>query len=83
MSTGGYPLGAKDDPRAPYNQPDPIKVKAKVCVSICYAKLIEVEVDENYDELDLREAARIALHKDLDSMEQKGYDEYEFDVEEY
>lgn len=55
-SLGGYPLGAADDPRAPYNQKDPEKVKVKVTVSVTYHKDFEVEVEEGYSDADLRDA---------------------------
>ena len=55
-SLGGYPLGAKDDPRAPYNQKDPEKVKVKVTVSVTYHKDFEVEVEKGYTNVDLRDA---------------------------
>lgn len=55
-SLGGYPLGAANDPRAPYNQKDPEKVKVKVTVSVTYHKDFEVEVEEGYTDADLKEA---------------------------
>lgn len=55
-SQGGYPLGASNDPRAPYNEKEPEKVKVKVTVSVTYHKDFVVEVNEGYDESDLHEA---------------------------
>ena len=55
-SLGGYPLGADQDPRAPWNQKDPEKIKVKVTVSVTYHKDFEVEVEEGYTDADLREA---------------------------
>jgi vancomycin resistance protein YoaR len=55
-SLGGYPLGAENDPRAPYNQKDPEKVKVKVTVSVTYHKDFEVKVEEGYSDADLRDA---------------------------
>ena len=55
-SLGGYPLGAENDPRAPYNQRPPEKVKVKVTVSVTYHKDFEVEVEEDYTDKDLRDA---------------------------
>lgn len=36
-SLGGYPLGAANDPRAPYNQPDPVEVECPDCAGTGYA----------------------------------------------
>ncbi len=55
-SLGGYPLGAQYDKRAPYNQPEPKKVKVNVCISVTYSKSVDVIVDENYTNEDLRDA---------------------------
>lgn len=55
-SLGGYPLGAANDPRAPYNQKRPEKIKVKVTVSVTYHKDFEVEVEEGYTDKDLRDA---------------------------
>ena len=56
FSSGGYPLGAQYDKRAPYNQPEPKKVKVNVCISVTYSKSVDVIVDENYTNEDLRDA---------------------------
>lgn len=55
-----YPPGAANDPRAPYNQKEPETIKVKVCVSVTYSKELEVEVEEGYSEIDLRDAVRDA-----------------------
>ena len=57
-SMGGYPLGASNDPNAPYNQKDPEKVKVKVTVSVTYHKDFEVEVEEGYTNIDLYDAIK-------------------------
>lgn len=41
-----YPLGAKYDPRAPYNKQT---VKKGVLISVTLSKTVEVEVDEDID----------------------------------
>ena len=51
-----YPLGAKYDPRAPYNQKEPKLVKKRVLVSVTLSKSLELEVPENFDRVDLCEA---------------------------
>lgn len=35
---GGYPLGAANDPRAPYNQPDSVEVECPDCAGTGYAE---------------------------------------------
>lgn len=55
-STGDYPLGAKEDPRAPYNQPPDVEVR--VCVSATYHSHQKVTVPHEYTDADLREAVR-------------------------
>ena len=57
-SMGGYPLGAANDPNAPYNQKEPEKVKVKVTVSVTYHKDFEVEVEEGYTNIDLYDAIK-------------------------
>ena len=56
FSNGGYPLGAANDPRAPYNEKAPEKIKLKICVSVTYSKSVEVIVPKNYERADLIEA---------------------------
>ena len=65
----GYPLGAKYDKDAPYNEK--IK-KVSLCVSVTYHKDIEVEVEGNYDEVTLNRLARekvYSMHKFMDDNE--------------
>lgn len=57
---GGYPLGAENDSRAPYNEKEPNKKLVKVFVSVTYSKSLEVEVKENYTDADLKEAVQEA-----------------------
>lgn len=57
-STGGYPLGAADDPRAPYNEKPKKKVEVNVTVSVTYSKTLNVVVEEGYELPDLIEAVQ-------------------------
>lgn len=57
-SSGGYPPGAENDPRAPYNEKPKEKIKVKAFVSVTYSKVIEVEVEEGYNEVDLKDAVQ-------------------------
>lgn len=68
FSTGDYPLGARDDPRAPYNQPPDVEVE--VCVSVTYHADVKVKVPPDYEDTDLKEAVRnqITLPGDFSSV---------------
>ena len=55
-SMGGYPLGASDDPRAPYNEKPPKKMVVNVTVSVTYSRTLDVVVDEGYTNVGLIEA---------------------------
>lgn len=46
MNTGGYPLGAKDDPNAPYNQVPLSEEEVEVCVSVTYHKTFKIKVTD-------------------------------------
>ena len=55
-STGGYPMGAENDPNAPYNQEENPEVEVEVTVSVTYHKTFKIKVkdyeivDEGEDE---------------------------------
>lgn len=52
-----YPIGADTDPRAPYNEPLPIKVKAEVGVEL--GLFVDIEVsDESEVEDKIKEIIR-------------------------
>ena len=55
-SLGGYPPGAENDPRAPYNEKPKKKVEVNVTVSVTYSKTLNVVVEEGYTNIDLIEA---------------------------
>lgn len=74
----GYPLGAKYDKNAPYNE-KPKKVS--VCVSVTYHKDIEVEVVEGgYDEVTLNYLAREKVYSMHKFMDDDGWTEDEFEA---
>lgn len=79
-SSGGYPLGADEDPNAPWREKEPEKVKVDVCVSICMHKTITVEVPEDYDNVDLYDAVQDVIWDDLCYIREKEYIEDEFEV---
>lgn len=73
----GYPLGAKYDKNAPFNEKTK---KVSLCVSVTYHKDIEVEVEGNYDDVTLNYLARekvYSMHKFMDDNE---WTEDEFEV---
>lgn len=76
-----YPLGAKDDPRAPYNQPDPIKVTKRVLVSITLSKTLELEVPEDFDRIDLCDAfSGCPEYSQLKTLVDNHWNEDEFEI---
>lgn len=50
-STGDYPLGAANDPRAPYNDIENPEVELNVLVSVTLSKVVTVKV-KDYDIVD-------------------------------
>lgn len=47
-STGDYPLGAANDPNAPYNETENPEVELSVLVSVTLSKVVKVKV-KDYD----------------------------------
>lgn len=41
-----YPLGAKYDPKAPWNQKENPEVEIEVCVSVTYHKTFKIKVND-------------------------------------
>lgn len=80
MSTGGYPMGAQYDPKAPWNQEPPKKVSIPICISVTYHKDIEVEVTGDYDEVVLNQLARKAIYNTHKHMDDNNWVEDEFVV---
>lgn len=76
---GGYPAGAANDPRAPYNQKEE-KMKVSVCVSFTCYKHIDVEVDCPYDNDMLQQVADEETYKERKTLWDKGWEEDEFTV---
>ena len=54
-SLGGYPLGAANDPRAPYNEKPKKIVSVNVTISVTYSKTLNIAAPEGYTDADLRE----------------------------
>lgn len=77
MSLGGYPLGADQDPRAPWKEKD---VFVDVTVSITYHKTIRVKLNEHYDTPDLYNAARDRVWDDVEALSANGWHEDEFEA---
>lgn len=53
-SLGGYPLGAADDPRAPYNEKPKKKMLVNVTISVTYSKTLDIVAEEGYTDADLK-----------------------------
>ena len=54
-SLGGYPLGAENDPRAPFNEKPKKIVSVNVTISVTYSKTLDIAAPEGYTDADLRE----------------------------
>lgn len=75
-----YPLGAKNDPRAPYNQEDTIVTK-RVLVSITLSKTIDLEVPSDGDDRDLIDAYKESLeYQDIQGLLNDDWSEDEFEI---
>lgn len=55
-SLGGYPLGARDDPRAPYNEKPEERVNIEVTISVTYSKTLKVLINKDHTNSDLKDA---------------------------
>lgn len=76
-----YPLGAKYDPRAPYNQKEPELVTKKVFVSVTLSKSIELKVPEDFTRVDLCDAFNESPeYQDLKTLWDKKWNEDEFEI---
>lgn len=76
-----YPLGAKYDPRAPYNQVEPSKVLKRVLVSVTLSKTIELKVPEDPSRVDLCEAFNDSPeYKQLKALWDEHWNEDEFEI---
>lgn len=80
MSEGDYPLGAKYDKNAPYNQEPPKEKEVEVCISVTMHKTVKLTVPEDYDNIVLRVAAVENTWKELSDMHSIGWNEDEFEV---
>ena len=46
MINDNYPLGAANDPNAPFNKVDPEPIEVEVTVSITLSKTVKIYVDD-------------------------------------
>lgn len=76
-SSGGYPLGADQDRRAPWKEKD---VYVDATVSITYHKTVRVKLNEHYDTPDLYEAVQDEVWDDLKRLSDNEWYEDEFEV---
>lgn len=83
-----YPLGAKNDKDAPYNQLENETKKIKVLVSVTLSKTVEIEVkdyikaestdeDNDYSDCDLKSAVEQQIYLPQDSYEDWNVDDFE------
>lgn len=50
MSLGGYPMGAQNDPNAPYNEKENPEIEVEVTVSITLSKTFKIKTDQYNEE---------------------------------
>lgn len=79
FSTGDYPLGAKYDERAPWNE-DTTEIPIEVTISMTWSKTLTVKVPKNYDRPDLYNAAQNEVWDDIKKLQEDGWTENEFEV---
>lgn len=73
----GYPLGAKYDPRAPYNKTEKI---VKVCVSATYHTDLELVIEGEFNrDSPIDHLIKDELWKTQKHMEENGWYEDEFE----
>lgn len=51
--SSNLPLGAENDPRAPWNEPEPKLIDLEVEVVVTISKKIKVQMDDGYTNSDL------------------------------
>ena len=75
-----YPIGAANDPKAPYNKPLPIKVKAEVGVEL--GLFVDVEVPENSEKEEVEEAVEKEIFSRFksDDVEISNIRLYQYDI---
>lgn len=82
-SDGGYPLGADQDPKAPWKEKPVNNIEIPVVVSITLHKYMNVSVPENYKELEynyLNEAAYEKLKRFIYKVKEDNWIEDEFET---
>lgn len=79
FSTGDYPLGAKYDKRAPWNE-DTTEIPIEVTISMTWSKTLTVKVPKSYDRPDLYNAAQDKVWDDIKKLQEDGWIEDEFEV---
>lgn len=74
-----YPPGAANDPKAPYNKPLPIRVRAEVGVEL--GLFTDVEIPEN-TEKEVKEAVENAIYSRFksDDVEISNIRIYQYDI---
>lgn len=83
-----YPLGAKNDKNAPYNQVENRTEKIKVLISVTLSKTVEIEVKDyikaessyevnDYSNCDLKAAVEQQINLPQDSYEDWYIDDFE------
>ena len=78
--SSNLPLGAENDPRAPWNQPEPELIDLEVEVVVTISKKINVQIDNGYTNLDLYDTLKDYVDTKF-SKEKNNWEVIEVDYE--
>lgn len=78
--SNNLPLGAENDPRAPWNQPEPELIDLEVEVVVTISKKINVQIDNGYTNLDLYDTLKDYVDTKF-SKEKNNWEVIEVDYE--
>ena len=78
--SNNLPLGAENDPRAPWNEPEPELIDLEVEVVVTISKKINVQIDNGYTNLDLYDTLKDYVDTKF-SKEKNNWEVIEVDYE--
>ena len=78
--SNNLPLGAENDPRAPWNQPEPELIDLEVEVVVTISKKINVQIEDGYTNLDLYDTLKDYVDTKF-SKEKNNWEVIEVDYE--
>lgn len=89
MINDNYPLGAANDPNAPFNRVDPEPIEVEVTVSITLSKTVKIYVDDytqdgsdiDFSECNLSKAVEEQITLPNEKVEGWNVDDFEVNLE--